>query len=487
MSDTSTQTRLGTATTGADALSTINSGAARFTELAGAPVRCVARVSVGIDVMGGIAELGGALSLAAPTADHVRVAVAPRSDQRLRLITTGGATADCAKRNGQDHECTWELRAFYAGDQLAAPHDLRDAISQVGCMLQRSALAGAYTLLADRLIPHLSGGFSVVVECDRDAENDAQVQAAAQVATAAAICRALDVPIDRARLAAAACRVRGALLGAPAGMMTLAAPVLARAGELLQVCCASAQVGQAIPMPAGATLIGVDCGVRHPQTTQKYAAAITAALMGREIIECLMPEVCPGAHWDGHLARVSVTDFVDHLRDRIPTKLKGANFLNRFGPLPSAPTPIEPNVVYKVRSRAEHHIYEDDRVRQFAERLNRAARTRDVQPVREAGELMYASHWSYGQRCGLGSIETDLLVNLFRAEGPEQGIYGARVSGTGCGGTVVVLLRDDERASASVSRVLNAYRAKLGRNATLRTVVTSPQDGAAGLAFEPAA
>ena len=38
---------------------------------------------------------------------------------------------------------------------------------------------------------------------------------------------------------------------------------------------------------------------------------------------------------------------------------------------------------------------------------------------------MYASHWSYGRRIGLGAPETDLLVRLAREAGPCAGIYGA--------------------------------------------------------------
>ena len=42
---------------------------------------------------------------------------------------------------------------------------------------------------------------------------------------------------------------------------------------------------------------------------------------------------------------------------------------------------------------------------------------------------MYASHWSYGQRCGLGSIETDLLTDpglgiVQAAEAVHAAVYG---------------------------------------------------------------
>jgi L-arabinokinase len=77
------------------------------------------------------------------------------------------------------------------------------------------------------------------------------------------------------------------------------------------------------------------------------------------------------------------------------------------------------------------------------------------------GELMYQSHVSY-TACGLGSPGTDRLVRLVRAEGSENGLYGARVTGGGCGGTVVVLGRAD--AGAAVARIAAAYRSATGHD-----------------------
>jgi L-arabinokinase len=77
------------------------------------------------------------------------------------------------------------------------------------------------------------------------------------------------------------------------------------------------------------------------------------------------------------------------------------------------------------------------------------------------GELMYQSHVSYGA-CGLGSPGTDRLVSLVRAKGAQNGLYGARITGGGCGGTVVVLGRAD--AWPAVSRVAAAYRAATGHD-----------------------
>src|SRR6185503_16866155 len=75
------------------------------------------------------------------------------------------------------------------------------------------------------------------------------------------------------------------------------------------------------------------------------------------------------------------------------------------------------------------------------------------------GQLMYESHASYSA-CGLGSHGTDLLVNLVREQGPAAGLYGARITGGGSGGTVAVLGRAD--AADSIARVAENYERATG-------------------------
>jgi L-arabinokinase len=88
--------------------------------------------------------------------------------------------------------------------------------------------------------------------------------------------------------------------------------------------------------------------------------------------------------------------------------------------------------------------------------------------MRNAGRLMYGSHRSYSRNCGLGSRETDLLVSLARAEGPAGGLYGAKITGGGSGGTVAFLATAapdgslSPEARAAIERVRQGYAARVG-------------------------
>jgi galactokinase len=89
--------------------------------------------------------------------------------------------------------------------------------------------------------------------------------------------------------------------------------------------------------------------------------------------------------------------------------------------------------------------------------------------ARAAGRLMYGAHRSYSRNCGLGSPETDQLVALVRRAGPDSGLYGAKITGGGSGGTVAVLLEagpdgaPSARAAGALEAVADRYAEATGR------------------------
>lgn len=216
-------------------------------------------------------------------------------------------------------------------------------------------------------------------------------------------------------------------------------------------------------MPEGAAFVGFDCGGDAEAAWARNERVRSAAYMGRTLIARILEHDGAGSTaWDGRLSSISLADYVERFRDRLPTKMKGADFLRRFAAPEDPFLRIEPEVTYKVRSRTEHHIYEHARAVEFNECLSAAVGKQTQPKLCEAGELMLASHWSYGQRCGLGSADADVLVNLVRAQGTAADLYGAKLSGRGCGGTVVVLLRDGERARQALDAICAEYQARTG-------------------------
>jgi L-arabinokinase len=140
----------------------------------------------------------------------------------------------------------------------------------------------------------------------------------------------------------------------------------------------------------------------------------------------------------------------------LPERIGGAEFLSHFQGTTDSVARISPERSYAVRVATAHPIYENDRVRRFADLLSK---TPDEERLELMGKLMYQSHASYSA-CGLGSGGTDLLVQMVREAGPTSGLYGARITGGGSGGTVAVIGRRE--ASDAIARVANRYAEETG-------------------------
>ena len=142
--------------------------------------------------------------------------------------------------------------------------------------------------------------------------------------------------------------------------------------------------------------------------------------------------------------------------------MTGRDFVARYGGSTDEATSIEADRTYAVRAATEHPILEHDRVRRFRALLADGATTDEARV--SLGQLMYESHASYSA-CGLGSDGTDRLVELVREAGPAGGLYGAKITGGGSGGTVAVLAAPGRRAA--IDEIARRYQQETGRAATV--------------------
>jgi galactokinase len=173
---------------------------------------------------------------------------------------------------------------------------------------------------------------------------------------------------------------------------------------------------------------------------------------------------------NGYLANLDPDDYKNLFRRHVPESIEGRAFLDRYGSTIDPATRVEPGVTYAVQHATDHHVLEARRVRRFCEFLEQAAAHRPgakrKAALDRAGHLMYASHLSYTNDAMLGAPECDLLVQLVR--GREQaGLYGAKITGGGSGGTVAVLCDVGDRADAALAEVMSEYQRQTGRTPEL--------------------
>jgi L-arabinokinase len=237
--------------------------------------------------------------------------------------------------------------------------------------------------------------------------------------------------------------------------------------SLLALKCQPAELEKMVSLPDDIELWGLDSGICHSVSGADYSSARVGAFMGYRIIaELAGLAIKPAAHkhtvqiddskWGGYLANLSPSEFEQFYSARLPDRMSGNEFLSRYKGTTDSVSRVNPERSYIVRNPTAHPIYENFRVRTFAELLNRKPTEQRLELL---GELMYQSHASYSA-CGLGSSGTDLLVKLVREAGPSRGFYGARITGGGSGGTVAVLCR--RGAAEAVRAIAEQYRQETG-------------------------
>lgn len=422
----------------------------------------VARAPGRLDVMGGIADYSGSLVLQWPIREATLAAAQSGEEPGLQLVSLPVDSAHEPRR--------FELDAASAAKLLSGDYDAARRFFSGEPELHWAAyVVGVLAVLRHELGSRWEGGLRILIDSRVPEGKGVSSSAALEVATMQAVAGLLGVAIDGKEMARLCQMAENFVVGAPCGIMDQMTSALGRSDALLALLCQPATVQGFVPLPSSIAFWGIDSGIRHAVSGSDYTSVRTGAFMGYRMIADaagLRPAGPPGREsvlkiddprWSGYLANLTPQEFEDSFASTLPETIPGAEFLARFGGTTDKATRVDPGRVYAVRQPAAHPIYEHARVKRFAELL---AGRPDEAGLIEMGELMYGSHASYSA-CGLGSDGTNLLVELVRQAGPARGLYGAKITGGGSGGTVAVL--GEANAGAAVAEIARQYRERTGR------------------------
>jgi galactokinase len=425
----------------------------------------VSRAPGRLDVMGGIADYSGALVLQWPIRESTRVALQRHPERTLHITSRG--------LDGHERRVTVPLDVVEAARTY---DESRAWFAADGSRHWAAYVAGVFHVLAREEGVRFDDGASLVVESDVPEGKGVSSSAALEAATMSAVLAAWTVMLDPRQQAIRCQQVENLVVGAPCGVMDQMASICGEAGSLMALLCQPAEFQGDIPLPEGLAVWGIDSGLRHAVTGADYGAVRVGAFMGYRILADLAGlRVSPGDRpglvqvedpsWQGYLANVGHAAFLEY-EHQIPGTLSGGVFLSRYGGTTDRVTRVDPSCTYAIRKPTAHPIYEHERVTEWARVLRSSDEgspsTSLSELANQLGELMYQSHASYSA-CGLGSDGTDRLVAMARAAGSAAGIYGAKITGGGSGGTVAILA--DVGAADRVRAIATAYTAETGREA----------------------
>lgn len=421
----------------------------------------VSRAPGRLDVMGGIADYSGALVLEMPIQEATKVALQRDGSGVLKVLSLTDEASDrrpdfempMADFDGLGYE---EAQAYFKRDVARS---------------WAAYAAGVFLVLVRERNVQFEGGVRLLIASDVPEGKGVSSSAAIEVSVMLAVAAAFDLDIEPRDVALLCQKVENLVVGAPCGVMDQMTSACGQTGELLALLCQPAELQGSVSVPSDVTFWGLDSGIRHAVSGADYGSVRVGAFMGYRMLADLaelpitkaQPVIVDDDIWKGYLANVTPSVFEQRYIQQLPDTITGADFLAQYGGTTDHVTTVDPDRTYAVRVPTRHPIEEHFRVQAFRQLLPDA---HDDQALRLLGEWMYQAHTSYSA-CGLGSEGTDRLVELVRQRGEACGLFGAKITGGGSGGTVAILGRID--AGGVVAEIAEEYANETGREPYLFT------------------
>lgn len=444
----------------------------------------ISRAPGRLDVMGGIADYTGSLVCEATLDRAAAVAVQGRGDRKIQVFSF----------NLFDDRQAFAFEVSLDALADAPTNTLRADLNQSGHRWAGYLVGCVVILHHHRLIelknPSISG-INLALLSTVPLGAGVSSSAAIEVAAMMNLLDHFQVRRDDPMLLASLCQeAENRVVGAPCGIMDQVTSCLGQESSLLRMICQPHELQPPLQLPAGIRVVGINSAVKHSIGAGMYGKTRCAAFMGHRMMLEKMREmgVAAGAVLQsdpmrGYLANLDPDDFKKFFRPYLPAHIEGKTFLAQFGATIDSATQVDPDHTYHVLQATDHHVLEAMRVRNFVRHLETAAAMPIDSPQRKlpldkAGHLMYGSHVSYTNDALLGADECDMLVQAVRQR-EYAGLYGAKITGGGSGGTVAVLADISGRADDAIAEILGEYEKETGHKPEAFTG-TSPGAWAVG-------
>lgn len=251
--------------------------------------------------------------------------------------------------------------------------------------------------------------------------------AALEVATGLAIARLYGIEVSKLDMARIGQRAEHEFAGVKCGLLDQISSIFGADGMLVRTDFRSLEVGN-VPLDARCALLVCKSGAKHALVDGAYNERRVACEAARDFFAKALPHPVAALRdvsWDEWLAH---KDEMDAL----------------------------------TAARSAHPIGEDERVLKGTELLAKG-------DVAGFGALMYESHDSSVKYFENSCEELDVLVEIAKG---VPGILGARLSGGGFGGSVV-MLAEKASLSTAAAKVSEAYAARYGRPCEILPVTPS--------------
>lgn len=406
----------------------------------------ISRAPGRLDVMGGMADYSGATVFESTIQEAIFCAVQKRKDKKVIIHSYG------IDENEFEYTGSFTLDDLKENSKPASYEKLHKKFSSSEKNRWLTFPAGAFAVIMSEKKFDFPAGANIYLQSSVPLGKGVSSSAAFEISLLKAIVEAYRIPASHREIPYWAHLLENNVVGAPCGMMDQYASSHGMRGYLVPLVCQPDTVLDPVPVKEDIAFVGIDTGIRPKLTKQNYADVRVAAFMGYRIIADLLDlkvrKIEDQNHlvkiidpfFDGYLANFRTSRFDDDFRDKLPPKMTGKAFIDSYQGITDPIVDIEPKRTYQIKVACENQVYENLRTVLFLQLLKAYDDTHDEQILISLGELMFLSHRSYAE-CGLGDKDITVLIRKIRKAGPRLGLYGAKISGSGTGGTIAVLLK----------------------------------------------
>ena len=418
-----------------------------------------------LDLMGGNDDYTGGLVFETTIREATLFAAQTRMDDQFVLRNPG------VKSLGWQETIRFSLADLAGSTSENDLEQFRAWINKDPDRSWRSYIVGNLFFLKLNYPSAVTHGLNMFMDSSIPLGKGVSSSAALEVASMKACAAAYGIQAEGIELAQWTQWVENTIALSASGVMDQYAVIMGDIDTFTPMICQPCIPLPQVRLPHGVRVWGIDSGVRHSVAGIEYEAARAATFMGYQLI-CEMEGLLVNLEdsgvlsrftdpkWEGYLARLSPSEFREKYESVLPLTIRGSDFLTRHPVHYDPYTPVRPQVDYPIRYACRYAVEENQRVRLFHEILKSAALPVSDLTLETLGELMFGAHLGYTD-CGLGSPATDLLVEMVK-QSRTQGLFGAKITGGGAGGTVAILGRETAEANAAVRDIFEQYHAKTG-------------------------
>jgi L-arabinokinase len=414
----------------------------------------VSRAPGRLDLMGGNDDYTGGLVFESTIREATFTAAQLRADQIIEL------------NNKTVTDVGWQGVLEVSWAEMANEKAVKELVNRSADVRWTAYVLGNLFYLKKKYPEKVNCGIRLYMESTVPFNRGVSSSAAIEVSVMKASGAAYGIDLHGTELALACQWIENVIADSGCGIMDQIAVVAGKEGYVLPLVCQPCLPEPLIQLPEELQIWGIDSGVSHQVSGIEYEAARAAAFMGYKIIcdlENIQVTKEPEGDierygdpvWKGYLANLSRSLFHEKYEDRLPKQMDMQSFLSLHQFHADPFSPLKENVTYNVRANTRYAVEENQRVQLFSELSKGASLSHSRRSFELMGEMMYQSHFAYSE-CGLGSKATDYLVELCRSSGSDKGIYGAKITGGGAGGTVAILA--EKSAKLFIEEIFALYK-----------------------------